>query len=114
MSSSRRRDSYVLSLAPAQQEASRGWFEDDEAFEARVAASQAAFAAKAKTKSSKKSSSGGTGYKAVTTSSANKWVLPGAQNKMGAWGSKTTTTKKKTSARGGNVFAAMMDDSDSD
>jgi hypothetical protein len=94
------------------QESSRGWFEDDEALEVRVAASRAAFAAKAKQKSGKKSLSAGTGYKAT---SATKWVMPGAQQKTGAgaWGSKPAAKKKNPT--GGNVFAAMMmDDSDSD
>lgn len=102
----------ILEEIAGLEEASRGWFEDNEAFEVRVAASRAASAAKAKQKSGKKSASAGTGYKAT---SANKWVLPGAQSKKGAgaWGSKPAA-KKKSSAKGGSVFAAMMMDSDSD
>ena len=100
-----------LLLLSVGKESSRGWYEDDEAFEVRVNASRAAFAAKAKQKTSKKPTSTGVGYKSV---SASKWVMPGAQQKKGAgaWG--TTATKKKTAARGGSVFAAMMMDSDSD
>lgn len=105
-----RKDEILDEIAELE-EASRGWFEDDQAFGARVAASRAAAAAKAKQKSSKKSSAAGAGYKAP---SANKWVLPGAQQKKGtgAWGK--PVAKKKTSNRGGSVFAAMMMDSDSD
>jgi hypothetical protein len=90
---------------------SRGWFEDDEAFEVRVAASRAAAAAKAKQKSGKKSVSTGTGYKAT---SASKWVVPGAQKKTGGTGAWGKPAAKKKPAKGGNVFAAMMMDSDSD
>lgn len=98
------------SYASTWKEASRGWFEDDDAFEARLAASQSAFTAKEKQKStSKKPASSGGGYKATPV--AAKWVTPGAQPKKSAWGKPDA---KKKPASGGSVFAAMMVDSDSD
>jgi hypothetical protein len=90
------------------QQASRGWFESDEAFDARLLASRKAVAATAKTKKSStkstKVASGG------SLPASAKWVVPG-----GARGKKTAAAKPKSQApRGGGVFAAMMMDSDSD
>jgi hypothetical protein len=96
------------SYALAQKEASRGWFEDDDVFKARLAASRSNFAEKQKS-TSKKTPSSGSGYKATPVSA--KWVTPGTQPKKSAWGKPAT---KKKPAGGGSVFAAMMADSDSD
>ncbi len=100
------------------EEASYGWFEEEDAFEARLQRSRDNFNAKFGKKSgggkasSKKTSAagktGGGGGKSV-----NNWVLPG-QKQKGAWG---TSAGKKSSAKGkgGSVFSAMMmDDSSSD
>lgn len=86
---------------------SRGWFEDDDAFQARIDASRAA-AAKLKAPAKK-----AVGKPAGTKSSAGayKVVMPGAA-KTGAWGK--PPVKKSTASKGGGVFAAMMADSDSD
>jgi len=86
---------------------SRGWFEDDDAFATRVQASRATFDAKDKQKVKKKPSDAS--GSATRTVSANSWVLPGAKKPVGR-----STTKKKKKPAGGNVFGAMMMDSDSD
>lgn len=88
------------------EDASREWFEDDDAFEARLKVSRAAAQAKEKKKKSQGGSGGGVGYKARPVSS---WVTPGANKKKA---STKPAAKKKPS--GGSVFAAMMMDSDSD
>ena len=88
----------------ALEEASRGWFEDDDAFAARVLEAKRAFQATQSKKTKK------TAGKFVTPS-ANKFVTPGSMKK-GAWGG--AATKKKPKPKGGGVFAAMMMDSDSD
>jgi hypothetical protein len=93
------------------EEASRGWFEDDDAFEKRVELSRAAFAATQKSKATKKSYSGAAG--AGKTIPSSKWVLPGDVKKAQAWGS-SNQGKKKQKKTGGDVFAAMMIESDSD
>mmetsp|Transcript_10020 Transcript_10020/g.14156 ORF Transcript_10020/g.14156 Transcript_10020/m.14156 type:complete len:453 (+) Transcript_10020:28-1386(+) len=90
---------------------SRGWFEDDDAFAARVQVSRATFDAKDKQKGGKKKPTGATGSAAGSgfrTVSASSWVTPGARKPAAR-----STTKKKKPA-GGNVFGAMMMDSDSD
>lgn len=88
------------------EEASREWFEEDDAFEARLEASRAA--AKAKEKKKKSPVASGGGYKAKPVSS---WVTPGAIRKKSS--AKPAKGKSKI-AGGGSVFAAMMMDSDSD
>lgn len=88
------------------EEASRGWFEENEAFEARVEASRKIFSARQKTKKKPSSKAGG-GYKPAPA--ATKFVVPGASKK--GWGK--SAAKKKAAPKGGNLFAAMMD-SDSD
>lgn len=97
-------------LISASQESSRGWFESDEAFQARVEASRAEWEAKNKKATKKKpAGAGGSGKSALPATT--KWVTPGART-GGAW-SKPAAKKKAPSA--GGVFAAMMmDDSDSD
>jgi sRNA-binding protein len=84
--------------------ASRGWFEDDAAFKARVQASKAAWMARMKAQSKKK--------KPAAASAGSAWANAPVRQKA------TTGTAKKTSAKpkasGGGVFAQMMMDSDSD
>ena len=94
------------------QEKSRGWFEDDESFEARVEACYEVWESrrKQKKKSVKKpaSSGGGGGGSSWATIGRPKPKAP-AKSFGGA--------SKKPSAKGGGgggVFAAMMMDSDSD
>ena len=98
------------------EEASYGWFEEDDAFEVRLQKSIEKFNAKYGKKSgggkasTKKTSAG---EKTGGGKSVNNWVLPG-QKQKGAWG---TSGGKKSSAKGkgGSVFSAMMlDDSSSD
>ena len=90
------------------QEASRGWFETDETFEARVEASTAEWKAKCK-KAPQKKPAGGSGTGKSALPSTTDWVTPGVR-KGGAW-AKPAETKKSASV---GLFAAMMNDSDSD
>lgn len=89
------------------EDASREWFEEDSAFEARLNASRAAAKAKEKKKKAPVASSAGSGYKAKPVSS---WVTPGATKKK----LPAKPTAKSRSNAGGSVFSAMMMDSDSD
>ena len=97
------------------EEASYGWFEEEDAFEARVQRSRDKFNAKygkksgGKTSGKKTSTAGKTGGGGK---SVNNWVLPGQKQK--GW---ATSGGKKSSSKGkgGSVFSAMMlDDSSSD
>ena len=87
---------------------SRGWFEEDIDFQARVQHSRTAAAAKEKqlrSKSNKKSNATSTGYKAKSVTS---WASTGTKKSV------TKRPVKTTTANRGGMFAAMMDDSDSD
>lgn len=98
----------ILEQIEQLEEASRGWFEEDDAFADRIKASRAA-RAKDKKKVTKKSGGNlgtGSGYKTKPTSS---WVTPGASKKKA-----TSKPAKNKASGGGGVFAAMMMDSDSD
>jgi hypothetical protein len=96
---------------------SRGWFEEDESFDARLQASRRAAANAAKNSSSKKSGgskSAGAGGASSSKSglpSSAKWVTPGG---TAAAAKKKAAAAKPKAARGGGVFGAMMMDSDSD
>ena len=96
------------------EEASYGWFEEEEAFEERLQKSRDKFNAKYGKKSSGKSSSKKTSVagKNGGGNNVNKWVLPGQKQKSG-WD--TASGKKKSGkGKGGSVFSAMMlDDSSS-
>eukprot|EP00986_Skeletonema_menzelii_P006848 scaffold2603_cov138-Skeletonema_menzelii.AAC.1 len=96
------------------EEASYGWFEEEEAFQERLQKSRDKFNAKYGKKSSGKSSSKKTSVagKNGGGNSVNKWVLPGQKQKSG-WD--TASGKKKSGkGKGGSVFSAMMlDDSSS-
>lgn len=89
---------------------SRGWFETDEDFEARLEASRTATKPAAAPKKAAKP--------AVSSGKTTSWVTPGSS----AWGTKkgtgsrpsTAKSKASKSGGGGGVFAAMMMDSDSD
>ena len=89
---------------------SRGWFESDEDFDARVQASRVATKPAAVTgkKAAAKPAAGG----GRTTS----WVTPGSTpwGTKKSTGAKTSNSKASKSGGGGGVFAAMMMDSDSD
>ena len=99
------------------EEASCGWFEEDDAFEARLQRSRDKFNAKfvkkggGGGKTSSSSAKKGTGK--TGSGNVNKWVLPGQKKQGGgAWGA--SGGKKNTSKnKGGSVFSAMMMDSDS-
>lgn len=87
---------------------SRGWFEEDADFQARVQQSRTAAAAKEKqlrSKSNKKSNASSTGYKAKSVTS---WTSSGTKKAV------TKRPVKTSNATSGGMFAAMMDDSDSD
>jgi hypothetical protein len=98
------------------EEASYGWFEEEDAFEERLQKSRDKFNAKYAKKSGGKASAKKTssaGRSGGGGNSVNKWVLPG-QKQKGGWES---AGGKKSSAKGkgGSVFSAMMlDDSSSD
>jgi hypothetical protein len=105
-----KKDELLIEIAELEQ-SSRGWFECDSAFATRIQASQTAWqlaqrklAAAAKKKATKTTSSAAAALPAST-----KWVVPGAK-KTGAW-AKPVAKSKPT---GGGLFAAMMNDSDSD
>jgi len=93
------------------EESSRGWFESNEDFDARVQASRSATkpAAAPKKAAAKPAASSGRG---------TAWVTPGGGTS--AWGApkrtgpKSATAKAKSGKSPGGVFAAMMADSDSD
>lgn len=93
------------------EDASRGWFEDDEAFEVRLEICR-----KKKVPGTTATKSKG-GKKPATAASKSapvaSWVTPGGvAAKQAALGKKS---KEKAKAKGaGGVFAAMMMDSDSD
>lgn len=99
------------------EEASRGWFEDEDDFQVRLEASR-----KKRTAASKgagKSASGGKGKKAGTGSSRSAnanttWLTPGGLAAKQAALGKKTAAAKKSKPKGGGVFSAMMMDSDSD
>ena len=88
------------------EEKSRGWFEDDDDFQLRVAASRAKKIVVKKTivKTSGSSSANGGAKKPITN-----WIVPGASAKKQA-----NIKKTKTKTASSNAFAAMMMDSDSD
>jgi len=87
---------------------SRGWFESDEAFAARVEANRKSSASAAKQKTVKKKTTTSSNSNIVFKKSTTAWVTPGMAKKK-----KAPVKTKKTGGSGG-VFAAMMMDSDSD
>jgi len=86
------------------EESSRGWFEEDDAFEVRVQLTRAAFGAKQKLVKKKPVAK-------TVKNTIPKWVTPG-QMKGGT--GKSTKPKKKKQHGASGVFAAMMMDSDSE
>jgi hypothetical protein len=93
------------------EEESRGWFEDDDAFQSRVSASRATFATTHKVKGKKAAPS----YAGVTrTVAPSKWVLPGDLKKAALASAGALKKKKKNKSKGGDVFSAMMMDDSSD
>jgi len=104
------------------QAASRGWFEDEDAFDARLKAIRANFTSKLKqsSKGGKKSYAGAASVSITGNTTAgvrkDKWVTP-VSDKKNAWGG-TGPNKKKNKTQGSGVFAAMMakggSDSDDD
>ena len=104
----------ILAEIEELEEASRGWFEEDDAFHARVDYwRKVAKGRQAKKSGTGKTASGGGGAGGggfKTAGKTTKYILPG-QKKTG-W-AKPAAAKKKPA--GGSVFSAMMmDDSDSD
>ncbi len=104
----------ILAEIEELEEASRGWFEEDDAFNARLAywrnVAKGRQAKKSGTGKTASGGGGGGGGGFKTAGKATKYILPG-QKKTG-W-AKPAAAKKKPA--GGSVFSAMMmDDSDSD
>ena len=99
-----RKDEIVEEIEELEQ-SSRSWFESDEAFAARIKASQLAWQNQRKATAKKKPAAA----KSSAMPTTSKWVVPGA--KKSAALSKPT---KKSTPTGGGLFAAMMNDSDSD
>ena len=100
------------------EEASYGWFEEEDAFEARLQRSRDKFNAKfgkkgggGKSSSSSSTKRSTAGRSGGGNNNVNKWILPGQKQQNNAWG--TSGGKKKGGKGGGAVFAAMMMDSDS-
>lgn len=103
------------------EEASCGWFEDEETFRERIRRSRERFEAKYDTKRKQQRSGGGkggirsaSGGRVSGNNTVNKWILPGEKPKgqqTNAWG---MSLGKKKKTRGGAVFSAMMMDSSSD
>ena len=88
------------------EEASRGWFEEDDVFESRLEASRAKFETKQKKKALKMIS-----ISADTTVKINtKWLTPQEQK---AW-AKKEAAKRKKKEKGGCAFSSMIMDSSSD
>ena len=100
------------------EEASRGWFEDDDAFQVRLEDSRRKQEAAIATSSSSKSASGGKGKKPGTGSRSmtkTAWHTPGGlAAKQAALGKQAVAKKSAPRSNGGGAFAAMMMDSDSD
>ncbi|KAL9190334.1 hypothetical protein ACHAXT_007545 [Thalassiosira profunda] len=98
------------------EDASCGWFEDEESFQARLEASRKKQTAAT---SSAKSSSGkgkkpGTGSRSMKSGNTT-WLTPGGlASKQAALGKKAAAKKSQPRSNGGGAFAAMMMDSDSD
>ena len=96
------------------EEDSRGWFEDADAFQSRLAASRAVFAsthAKPKVKKVTPITTGGSNVS--NTGGANQtWVLPGDSKKGWQSSQSGTLAKKKNKSKSGTVFSAMMIDDD--
>lgn len=106
-----RKDEILAEIANLE-EKSRGWYEEDDIFQARITASRAAW--EAQDKSAKKVTKK-PAVAAATSSSRkpNAWNTTSVSKPRAAPVS-NSTTKSKPKANGGGVFAAMMMDSDSD
>lgn len=102
----------ILEQIEELEENSRGWFEDDETFTARVEYWRSVAKGREKKGGASKKSSGGGGTSGggfKTAGKTTKYITPGA--KKTSW-AKPAAAKKKPA--GGSVFSAMMMDSDSD
>jgi len=108
----------ILEAIEALEESSRGWFEDDETFGARVEfwRSVAKGREKGKGGTSKKSTGGGGGggaggaFKTAGNAKTTRYIKPGS--KKTGWAKPASQKKKKPATT--SVFGAMMMDSDSD
>lgn len=95
------------------EEKSRGWYEDDDIFQARITASRAAWEARDKTTKKVTKKPTVTTGSSSSTRNANAWNTTSVSKPRAATVS-NSTTKTKSKSNGGGVFAAMMMDSDSD
>lgn len=89
------------------QDASRGWFESDELFSARLEASNAAWEATRRKAPKKKAAAGGGG--ASKSSAVAKPIRFVTGTKKAGWSTKPS--KPAVKATPGGLFAAMMEDS---
>lgn len=96
------------------QEKSRGWFEEDDVFQARIQASHAAWVTQSKL--GKKVVKKATPTAAAAPSKTNAWMTSTTARPRGGPVKSSATQNKTTSGKGagGGVFAAMMMDSDSE
>ena len=92
------------------EEGSRGWFEEDEAFEERLEKSRQRSRSKRHSGKAIKRTVGKEGDSG-SANAVNKWILPGEKPKS-PWGE--SFGKGKLKGKGGAVFTAMMLDSSSD
>jgi hypothetical protein len=105
-----RKDEILIEIEQLEQ-ASRGWFESEEIFQARVRSCQENFQKSVMATKTKKSTTTTTAAKPTSAlPSTTKWVTPGAK-KQTAW---SKPNKSTTNTGSGGLFAAMMNDSDSD
>jgi hypothetical protein len=89
------------------EEASRGWFEDDDAFATRVQASRDEFAVSQKRRKQATTTTASLDAK-VKAPASNKWVTPGETR---GWSGKKDKAKAKRSKGNVGLFDAMMMDS---
>lgn len=101
------RKDVILEEITSLEELSRGWFESDDTFDKRIKISRLAFEKLRKQAAAKKKNTASTNKSSLPAST--KWVVPGAK-KTNSW----AKPAKKSAPANGNLFAAMMNDSDSD
>jgi hypothetical protein len=93
------------------EDASRGWFEDEESFQVRLDISRSR---KVPGSGASKTSSGAGKKPGTGSRSTASWVTPGGLAAKQAAVGKNAVAKSKPKSGGGGVFAAMMMDSDSE
>jgi len=103
----------ILDEIASFEEKSRGWFEEDDIFQSRIDACNAAWASQSK--SSKKGPKKAAPTSGAGSSKTSAWVTASTARPKSAVAKNTASQNKKTGGKGASgVFAAMMMDSDSD